>query len=211
MSNATTANTVWNTLPSTSGYSVTLPNPFQPTLGKLAEALSKAQSRIQGALKDAENPHFKSNYADLESTWNACRQQLADNGLAITQTMHKVDGERILRTTLLHISGESISGDTPILLGTRQDMQALGSAITYARRYGLASMVGVAPKDDDDGEAAVGRGGPAVKSPPTAPKTAQEAPEQSKRTGFRKSKIEENNGKTTESKETKSAEEEIWG
>lgn len=125
--------------------------------GKLAEALAKAQGQIRGAAKDTTNPHFKSKYADLASVWEACRKPLADNGLSVVQFTKIVGDDRqpVLVTRLLHSSGECIEGDTPLLMG-KQDMQALGSAITYARRYGLAAMVGIAP-EDDDGNAAVAR------------------------------------------------------
>jgi hypothetical protein len=125
------------------------------SLGELAKALAKAQSELAGAKKDATNPHFRSQYADLASVWDACRKPLADNGLSVLQyTTTRFDRQQpILVTLLVHASGESVEGETPLLYG-KEDMQALGSAITYARRYGLAAMVGVAP-EDDDGNAAV--------------------------------------------------------
>jgi hypothetical protein len=117
----------------------------------LAAALLGAQAQIKGAVKDARNPHFKASYADLSSVWDACREALIVNGLTVAQY---TDGA-LLVTRLMHISGEWIEGRTPLLMG-KSDMQALGSAITYARRYGLAAMVGVCP-EDDDGNAAVQR------------------------------------------------------
>jgi hypothetical protein len=128
----------------------------EPT-GTLAAALAKAQGQIKGATKDVTNPHFKSKYADLASVWEACRKPLSDNGLSVVQFTQILgeDNHTVLITKLLHASGESIEGMTPLLMG-KQDMQALGSALTYARRYGLAAIVGVAP-EDDDGNAAVGR------------------------------------------------------
>jgi hypothetical protein len=122
--------------------------------GELAKALAAAQGQIKGAAKDSQNPHFKNRYADLASVWDACRKALTDNGLSVAQfTQIHADAGTVLVTRLLHTSGESVEGSTPLLMG-KQDMQALGSAITYARRYGLAAMVGVAP-EDDDGNAAV--------------------------------------------------------
>ena len=128
------------------------------TTSQLAAALCKAQAQIRGAAKDATNPHFQSRYADLASVWEACRKPLTDNGLSVVQfTRYHADLQGfVLVTKLLHVSGESEEGITPLLTG-KGDMQALGSAITYARRYGLAAMVGVAP-DDDDGNAAVAEG-----------------------------------------------------
>lgn len=119
------------------------------SIGKLAKALAKAQAAIKGAKKDAENPFFKSNYADLASVWDACREALSSNGLAVTQVTEIVDGTIVLRTILMHSSGESISGILPVMVGEKATAQQLGSAITYNRRYGLAAIAGVAPEDDD--------------------------------------------------------------
>lgn len=125
------------------------------SIAALAAALSKAQGAITGALKDSSNPFFKSKYADLASCWDACRAQLSANGLAVIQTTDLVDGRSVLVTTLAHSSGEWIKSITPIL--TKDDSpQAQGSGITYARRYALAAIVGLA-QIDDDAEAAQGR------------------------------------------------------
>lgn len=119
-----------------------------PSTGKLFEALSKAQMEITGAAKTKKNPHFKSDYADLNSTWEACREPLCENGLTVIQTVEQVAEKFVLVTTLGHISGEWMKSIIP-LINTKMDMQGLGSALTYARRYGLASMCGVCPSDDD--------------------------------------------------------------
>jgi ERF superfamily len=125
------------------------------SIADLAAALSKAQASITGALKDSANPFFKSKYADLASCWDACRKPLTDNGLAVIQTIEAGEGRAVLVTTLAHLGGEWIKSYCPIL--TKDDSpQALGSAITYARRYALAAMVGLA-QIDDDAEAAQGR------------------------------------------------------
>jgi ERF superfamily len=117
--------------------------------GKLAAALAKAQAEIKGAKKDAANPFFKSTYADLASVWDACRDALSKNELAVAQPTDFLDGQMILKTILLHSSGETITGLLPIMAGEKATAQQVGSAITYARRYALAAMVGVAPEDDD--------------------------------------------------------------
>lgn len=132
-------------------------------IGKLAEALAKAQGDIQGAVKDSTNPHFRSKYADLASVWDACREQLSKNGLSVIQTMD--DEERpgdlvTVVTTLAHSSGQWIRGRLA-MKPVKSDPQGIGSAITYARRYALAAMVGVAP-EDDDGNAASARSAPDV-------------------------------------------------
>lgn len=115
---------------------------------KIAAALVKAQSQIEGAKKDSKNPHFKSSYADLASVWDACREALQANGFSVVQVGELVEGQWCMRTMLLHESGDHLSGYVP-LLNTKGDMQGLGSAMTYARRYGLAAIVGVCPEDDD--------------------------------------------------------------
>lgn len=127
-------------------------------IDQLATALSKAQGQITGALKDSSNPFFKSKYADLASCWDACRKQLAENGLSVIQTTDVQDGMVVVRTTLAHASGQWISGVLPVK--TKDDgPQAQGSGITYARRYALAAIVGLA-QIDDDGEAAQARHAP---------------------------------------------------
>lgn len=125
------------------------------TLGKIGVALSKAQGEMKGAAKDSTNPHFKSKYAGLSSIWDACREQLHKNEIAVVQSPEIAEGRMVLRTMLIHSSGETIEGFLPIQVAANATSQQVGSAITYARRYSLASMVGVAPaEDDDDGNAA---------------------------------------------------------
>jgi len=134
------------------------------TIGKLTEALAKAQGQIKGALKDSENPFFQSRYADLESVWDACRGPLSTNGLSIIQGAGEaVEGKVSVETMLTHISGEFVSS-TFSATPEKQTPQGVGSCITYLRRYGLQSIVGIAPSDDD-GEAAEGRGGNVVAKP----------------------------------------------
>lgn len=122
------------------------------SIAKLAAALSKAQGALNGAKKDSDNPFFKSKYADLESVWHACRQPLADNELSVIQTTDFVEGKPLLITTLAHSSGEWIRSITPLFM-TKFDSHTMGSALTYARRYALAAMVGVVQTDDDGNEA----------------------------------------------------------
>ena len=125
------------------------------SIAALAAALSKAQADITGALKDSSNPFFKSKYADLASCWDACRKQLAANGLCVIQTTGMTDAGLMLITTLAHSSGECILGHLPVA-AKDSSPQAQGSGITYARRYALAAIVGLA-QIDDDAEAAQAR------------------------------------------------------
>lgn len=126
------------------------------TIGELAKALVQVQAKIEGAKMDSENPFFKSKYADLSSIWEACRKPLTANGLAVVQTADTDDSRVIIETTLLHTSGEWISGRLAIT-PMKPDPQGVGSAITYARRYCLAAIVGICP-EDDDAEGAMARG-----------------------------------------------------
>ncbi|MDP2364475.1 MAG: ERF family protein [Ignavibacteria bacterium] len=122
------------------------------TIGEIAKALAAAQGMMKAAPKDATNPFFKSHYADLASVWDTARKPLADNGLSVTQTT-RMDGDKIiLETTLLHQSGEWISGDLA-LKPVKDDPQGQGSAITYARRYALSAIIGISTEDDDGNEA----------------------------------------------------------
>jgi hypothetical protein len=118
------------------------------TLAAMAAAMAKAQGEITGASKDKTNPHFKQSYADLASVWDACRGALAKNAIAVFQSP-SAQGPKVTMTTLLaHSSGEWIESDLEMTAG-QNTPQGIGSCITYARRYALASMVGVAPEDDD--------------------------------------------------------------
>lgn len=139
-------------------------------MSELAKALCAAQAKIDGAKKDSANPHFKSKYADLSSVWDACKSALTSNGLSVAQFGRMGEHGPSLVTRLLHVSGESIEGEIPLLNG-KGDMQGLGSAITYARRYGLAAIVGVSP-EDDDGNTAVSAGTTTAKTAPVAAPTA---------------------------------------
>lgn len=120
------------------------------SIKELAAALAKAQSAIRSAEKDRENPFFKSSYATIASVWEACRKPLTDNGLSVSQ-LPSAEGSTVTVTTLLmHASGEWLASEL-VMTATKADPQGIGSAITYARRYALSAMVGVAPDDDDDG------------------------------------------------------------
>jgi hypothetical protein len=122
-------------------------------INELAAALAKAQGAIESAPKDSENPFFKSHYADLAAVWSVARKPLSDNGLSVTQHP-AADGNLVtVETGLLHASGQWLSSQ---LTMTAKDAspQAIGSCITYARRYALASTLGIASEDDDDGNSA---------------------------------------------------------
>ena len=133
------------------------------SIAQLAEALSKAQGKMKNAVKDSANSYFKSNYADLASVVDACRESLSVNGLSVCQLPTMRDGKMVLEYMLLHSSGEYIASElemTPLKL----DPQGIGSAVTYARRYTLAAIAGVAT-EDDDGNAASGNKAGAKETP----------------------------------------------
>lgn len=151
-------------------------NPDQsPEVDKLMEALSKAQGEMDFAVKDSANPFFKSSYADLPSVIRAIKAPLSNHGLAVIQTTEISQSGVCVKTTLGHSSGQWIRGRLQ-MRPAKDDPQGIGSAITYARRYALAAIVGVAADEDDDGNAASGH---VQEAPPKAtqkrsdPKTQQ--------------------------------------
>ncbi len=125
-------------------------------INELSLALNKAQALMGGAVKDASNPFFKSRYADLPSVISACKEEMTKNGLAILQPVSSDEHGVYVETIITHQSGQWISSGPMKLLLTKQDMQALGSAISYARRYSLQSMLNI-PAVDDDAESAMFR------------------------------------------------------
>lgn len=119
----------------------------------IAAALIRAQASMGKALKQSNNPAFRSKYADLGNVMDACMPALNENGIAVIQPIGQDDMGMYVSTVFVHTSGERLECRVPLLV-TKQDMQGFGSAVTYARRYGLMAMAGIAP-EDDDGNAAV--------------------------------------------------------
>lgn len=128
----------------------------------LYAALVKAQSQIRNAVKDSTNPHFKSRYADLESVWDAVRDALHKNELAVLQlTDIDPSGAPLLITRVIHTSGEHVEGRYPLVCKDMTDAQKLGSSMSYARRYALSAMLGVIQSDDDGNAASAPKATPA--------------------------------------------------
>lgn len=124
------------------------------TNNELALALVKAQQAFRIARKDTANPFFKSKYASFAEVWDAVAEGLSANGLVILQPIQtQEDGKIFVETIVMHQNGQSISSHCPVLVKDENNPQAMGSAITYARRYSLASLLGVVI-DDDDGNVA---------------------------------------------------------
>lgn len=117
-------------------------------IGELAKALSQAQSQLKAAEKSAINPHYNSPFANLKDIWEAITLPLTKNGLSVIQTTDPHESGVILNTMLCHSSGQWIKGKL-FMRPVKNDPQAVGSAITYARRYALSAIVGVYQEDDD--------------------------------------------------------------
>lgn len=123
---------------------------------ELSAALCRAQSKITGAIRDSNNPFFKSKYADLASVMDAIRAPFSENGLCYTQGGRHTETGWVVTTTLMHTSGETVTFDYPIICQKQNDPQAFGAATTYARRFALSAIAGVS-QVDDDGQSAMAR------------------------------------------------------
>jgi len=122
----------------------------------ISKALIHAWDKIKTAKKQAENPFFHSKYADLSAVVDACKGALISSDLVPVQSTTMIDGKLIQVTTIYHSSGQWIRGYLAVN-PVKNDPQAIGSAITYARRYALSALVGLTTEEDDDGESAMGR------------------------------------------------------
>lgn len=129
-------------------------------IDQIASALAKAQGAMKAATKDAANPHLNSKYATLAAVVEAIREPLAKHGLSVVQPIMETDEGPILVTMLLHESGQWLSSELKIRAGDGNrgitQVQALGSAITYTRRYALSALLSI-PVEDDDGASADGQ------------------------------------------------------
>ena len=116
----------------------------------LEMAMLSCQTKLKNPIKDATNPHFKSKYASLPEIRNLVTPILADNGLYITQF---IDGP-VLKTFITHAPTQrSLYSNTDLMM-ERQTPQGQGSAITYARRYAICSMLNISADEDDDANSA---------------------------------------------------------
>jgi hypothetical protein len=121
-----------------------------PELNELAAALVAAQGEFAAIPKTADNPFFKSKYADLATVVLHTQPILSRHGLAVAQFPTTLDGEPALTTHLLHSSGQCMT-DTMKLFAAKHDPQGQGAAITYARRFAYMSVLGLVADVDDDG------------------------------------------------------------
>ena len=136
------------------------------TINQIAAAVIAAQGELGTAKKTADNPFFKSKYADLAAVVETARPVLTRHGLGVVQSAD-CDGElAVVETLLVHTSGEWFKSRT-VLKPTKADPQGMGSAVTYARRYAYMAIIGMAAEDDDGNAASqpVNRQAPAVSRP----------------------------------------------
>ena len=146
---------------------------------ELFSALSKAQAKIESVKKESDGFNYggkkKHKYADLPSVWDVIRKPLTDNGISIHQAVKGANGDLRLVTSIHHKNGGTMTdGGVPLIL-IKNDMQGLGSAITYARRYGLMAAVGIAAEDEDDDGARAGEDLP-EDAEPTKPQSNNKKP-----------------------------------
>ena len=131
---------------------------FSEKTDELFKAMAALQFECPNIAKDSKNPHFKSDYASLEDIWDVLKPLLHKHGLLVTQHPGEVKGGCIqVVTAVIHVASEQFLisvGDMPM---GKEGPQAAGSAITYARRYFIAPILGLIAGNDDDGEAAEGR------------------------------------------------------
>lgn len=122
----------------------------------IGPGLLMIQNDIQKATKDTPNLHFKSKYADLAAMFDASTEALFNSGLKLQETMIQLAGGWYLHDELIHPeSGEFVASIAPILFTQKDNPQAFGSGLTYARRYNMQTILRIVA-DDDDGNAAAG-------------------------------------------------------
>lgn len=122
---------------------------------KLLNEFTKSIGELKNPIKNAINPHFKNRYSTLDVVCDEIREKFYKNGIAIIQIPQEIDGKMILKTQIIGY-GETIDfGNYPIT-AEKNTPQAIGSALTYARRYSLCAICGIASEEDDDGNAGTG-------------------------------------------------------
>ncbi len=149
-------------------------------INELAAALAKAQGEMKNPPLDGSNPHFRSRYASLAAVRDAVLPVMAKHGISVTQelTTDTANGALAVGCTvrLMHASGQWMEAGPFMVPVSKADAQGAGAASTYARRFTLQTVAGVVGDEDDDGEAAVGRGAQPAAKPQKAPAKPQAAP-----------------------------------
>lgn len=151
-----------------------LPFVHSAKLDQIAPALVAAQKRLKNPEKNSVNPHFKNRYADLGASMDAAKDAFNAENISLIQTFAPAPYGSVGVTTLaVHKSGQYVGGTVHVPL-ERDNAQGVGSAATYARRYGVQAITGMVAEDDDDGNAAssgeVKNSGNAPRAPKAAPK-----------------------------------------
>jgi hypothetical protein len=122
---------------------------------ELFTAFVQFQSELNGLKPDSTNPHFKFDYISLDGILETVRPLLAKHGLAIMQDTCSNGDVIMVKTFLVHTSGEFVETSMLTMIPTRaRDPQSMGSCITYAKRYQLSALIGVCESVDDDGNQA---------------------------------------------------------
>ena len=153
------------------------------SIKELATALNKVQSDLDTAKKDATNPFFHSKYLTLDGIISHIKPHLKDSGLSYVQGNSLTERGINIVTLLMHSSGEWIESVLPMPVA-KTDPQSAGSAITYGRRYALASLFGIASEEDDDGEKTMDRA-PRPFVPRTKPMGISYSPEKGYQSGYK--------------------------
>jgi hypothetical protein len=156
---------------------------IEPKTDALADALAKAQGEFAPVVRDKtvrvsmrSGGQYTFSYAPLESILHAVKPALSKNGLSLTQATVLRDGKDFVKTTLRHSSGQTISNYIPLFV-KEEGPQAYGSALTYARRYGVTLLLCISADDDDDGNAAEGNSAETTKSRSVVPEGRPSEPQ----------------------------------
>ena len=122
-------------------------------LDQIAPAICKLQAQIEAAPKGTKGQYGA--YSDLPTCWNTVQPLLREHCLSVVQTFLPTDRDEVcITTTLLHESGQYISGTLNLPYGRNGGPQGAGAAVTYGRRYGLAAILGLVTDKDDDAQSA---------------------------------------------------------
>ena len=143
-----------------------------PEIKTISAAILEAQKNTGAAIKDAKNPFFKSSYADLGAVMEVCKGALNAAGITCLQPVVSEGADTFVETYLIHSSGEWFKSRQRIVCKAEHDPQAQGSAITYAKRYSLQSLLFI-PSEDDDGNRATKPPAPKYQAPAPAPEKVE--------------------------------------
>lgn len=141
-------------------------------MSEAIKSLIKAQDEMGTPHKDSVNPHFKNKYASLQSVFKAVMPALQANGFALVQRAGKDDLGHFVETSFHHVTGQSFESRVYLIID-KNNMQGFGSAMTYAKRYGLLGLAGIEPDEDasdDDGNKA---SNPPAKKPQEKPSASK--------------------------------------